>query len=1153
MILTSQNVKRLDFVTKKIASTQDTIQIDTLSVVPNSFQIYECKSNKVIDSSQYKFDNAKSELIWLAKPSNDSLCIDFQTFPFNLNKSYSNKKYETVSKDNQAEKPFLEYKVKAPLSELFAEDGMTYNGSFSRGISVGNRQDLSVNSNLNLQFAGTIGKDIEVIGSLNDNNIPFQTQGNTQQLQDFDKIFIQLRKGNHQLILGDFSAEERKSHFLTFNKKLQGINYSSHANFGKNSKFSTNNSFAIARGRYHRLRFFGEDGNQGPYKLTGADGETFIIVLSGTERIYLEGQLLTRGSDQDYVIDYNLGEIYFTPNQIITQDLELVIEYEYSQRYYLRSLLHHQSKIENEKLSVRLNVYSEQDAKNQSGLQELSDSQKSLLSDIGDDLDKAIVSSEATAEPDDDRVLYQKQDTTDFNGQPIEYFVKSDSTDADLFAVSFSNVGLNNGQYQLAQSTLNGRVYEFVGRDNAGNPQGSYDPVVQIFAPEKKQYLSLAADYKLSNKTNISTELSVSNEDVNTFSRKDDKDDIGAAGLFKIDHTEKISSKKNITLKAFANYEWRNEPFRFLQDYRSVRFKEVWNVKSNNIPTNEHLLLGGFELNFNKKLSLKYEAGFFDQAIGYNSIKNKISSTYRNKGYSIEAIVDLVNSKDPTEESYFNRYRLNASKQFDKLGKWTLGFNSYLEENKFTLMNTKQIQQNSLGGNQFEVFIKSPLTSKNQYYLSYFRRYDFAPFNNDLAEATMADMIKFKGKIQQNSSSQLNWNFTYRNLKVDTLVTKNQTSKQTLLGLVDYQLVLFKGFIKSNTSYEVSSGQQQKIEYFYSPVQANLGDYIWLDNNMNGLQENNEFQLASNFNLEDSIRYVRIIIPSNEYEQTSKVMFNQSFNINPKAKWFSEDGWKKIVSKFTIQSLWQVDRQYRGDQRWEQYSPFYNNDSVLVSANSSTRNAIFYNRTNPNFNLQLFINNFQNKTLLIGGTDERKRREMGLKSNYKLFQNVTGTFTAQSGFNNNFSKAFENRDYQIDFFEIQPKIIYRKGLKFRSSLEVKEKRQTNNLDLEMDKAVLERSISAEAGWNNISKSSFSSKLSYINIRYENSAKELYPQNTAAAFQLLQGLNPGTNWVWNLNIETEIMKNVQFVVQYTGKKSKDVPVSHLGNVQVRAVF
>jgi hypothetical protein len=65
--------------------------------------------------------------------------------------------------------------------------------------------------------------------------------------------------------------------------------------------------------------FTGIEGNQGPYKLKGQNGELYVLVISGSERVYVNGILLKRGENNEYTIDYNAGEIVFTPLFTITR------------------------------------------------------------------------------------------------------------------------------------------------------------------------------------------------------------------------------------------------------------------------------------------------------------------------------------------------------------------------------------------------------------------------------------------------------------------------------------------------------------------------------------------------------------------------------------------------------------------------------------------------------------------------------------------------------------------------------------------------------------------------------------------------------------------------------------------------------------------
>lgn len=93
-------------------------------------------------------------------------------------------------------------------------------GSLSRRIMLGNNQDMALQSNLNLQLSGYLSENLSILANITDKNIPIQPEGNTRQIQEFDKIFIQMKyKEKVSLWAGDIESNSEGTHFMRFTKK----------------------------------------------------------------------------------------------------------------------------------------------------------------------------------------------------------------------------------------------------------------------------------------------------------------------------------------------------------------------------------------------------------------------------------------------------------------------------------------------------------------------------------------------------------------------------------------------------------------------------------------------------------------------------------------------------------------------------------------------------------------------------------------------------------------------------------------------------------------------------------------------------------------------------------------------------------------------
>lgn len=1122
--------------TRMIFVATDTITLDTLSIIPGSVLIEDAGNNHLLNES-FEIDYAKSILILKKETGQIPLKIHYKVFPVNFSREYSHKSKDLIHNNASSEpfsyNPFAEYKQ---YDNQYGE--LEKRGSISRGVSFGNNQDAIVNSNLNLQLSGKISDNMSILAAISDNNIPVQPDGNTQQIQEFDKVYIQLFSRSTKITAGDFVLAKPAGEYLVLNKKAQGLAFETKYSASKKWDFRNGISAAAAKGKYCRQEIGGVEGNQGPYKIKGCSNETHIVILAGSERVYIDGELMIRGAGSDYVIDYNMAELTFTPQRPINKDKRIIIEFEYSERNYARFLVSSTNEFVSEKSRFWLNIYSESDAKNQPVNQQLSDPQKERLSQIGDSLNLAWFENVKDTMFTNDLVLYKKLDTVSDGLLYRDVYVYSTDPDSARYKLGFSFVGENNGNYMPEATLVNGKVYRWKA-PVAGVPQGSYEPVILLVTPKAKQVMTFGGELKLSKKTNAGYEFGVSNNDLNTFSSANAEDNIGYAFNARLVQAVPFRDSAHKSMVATIRYSMINRYFEPVERFREAEFDRDWNLGHFRDNSDEHL--GEFILNGKAgKSSALFSSQLMKKGYDLQALKNNLTTGLNFFGFELKATGSLLNTDDPLNKTQFIRDKADFS---HRLFSQRIGIRHELENNIWKSKSEDSLLINSYSYNQFEAYVESDDSLETSYFIRARTRDSYLPETNSLTRSSNGKDFQAGFQSAHGKAGKTRLTVNYRSLTIADSTLSDQKPENTMLCRVENNLRLLQGAVTTSTFYEFGSGLEMKREYSYIEVAQGQGVYTWNDYNGNGIKELDEFEIAA---FQDQANYIRVLIPGTDYIKTNVTQFNQLLSIKPPRAWSRESGLKSLLSRFSDNFAFRVNSKNTAPDFVSSLNPLssYIEDSSIISLTKNIRNTFSFNKLSSVFGLDFIYQSAVSRILLVNGTETRNTNLFSVQPRWNITPKLLVANNYEYGKRSNESVFLSAKNFEIEYFSGNIKISFQPNNTLRTTISYLYSDKKNLSETEVCR---QNNLGAEIKYNSIKKGSVAINANYILIEYN------ADWNTAVAYEMLAGLMPGKNATWTVLFQRRMNNNLQLNLTYNGRVSEDSQVVHLGGIQLRAFF
>jgi hypothetical protein len=859
----------------------------------------------------------------------------------------------------------------------------------------------------------------------------------------------------------------------------------------------------------------------------------------------MDGELLVRGQDRDYIIDYNTAEITFTAKRLVNKDKRIVAEFQYADRNFARSLVAGGAIIQKGKFTYGLHLFSEQDNKNKPFAFTLDADQRELLREVGDSINRALIQKIDTVPFSDTQVLYLAKDTI-VDGLVYErVFVYSINPELARYRPAFSFVGPGKGNYRQINSTANGRVYQWIAPVE-GVLQGDHEPILLLPTPKQNQMLVSTVQYQTDERNFTRLELALSNNNINTFSDKDKADDKGVGIKLVHEGRRKLSaSESGLSLLTLANYEMISTNFTQIERFRSVEFERDWNLTSVNPNATQHIISGGLGLEKDLARRATYRLTIFDEANFYRGLQHALNSIYQHQNWLIRTDASLLQSDGLLEKSSFFRQKATVSRLVAK--RFNIGIFEEQERSAISSPDSDSLNMRSFHFFEWQAFVNSADTSRLSYDVRYIHRTDWFPKNGAFIRASLGQSVIATANYKFNNNSNLNSSVTYRDLRVYDSLLIGGSDDKTLLSRWEYTFRALKGAISSTTFYEAGSGQEVRKEYTFIEVAAGQGAYTWIDYNSNGIKELNEFEIAV-FN--DQARFIKVFTPTNQFVRTYNNQFSEILNLGAPSKWSRQKkSVKKFVSRFNNQTAYRIDRKSQDINPLEAFNPLRqtNFDSSLVSLNSSLRNTFFFNKLDAVAGVDYTIQRNQSRVLLVNGYETRKNDLQSFRFRWNVIKRFVlhGDYT--EGVKSNNSDFFANRNYSIRYREMEPRVTFQPNVSFKSILSYRFGFKQNQTPEDSDTRSDNSNLSLELRYNVVSKGTLSSRISWVNLKFNGDV------NSPIAFEMLEGLLPGDNYVWNISYQRTLANNMQLSLNYDGRKSPTSKMIHTGGVQVRAFF
>ncbi len=1019
------------------------------------------------------------------------------------------------------------------IDQIFGPN-LQKSGSIVRGFTIGSNRDLSLNSGLRMQMSGPLSRDLSLVAALTDENSPLQPEGTTRTLQEVDKVFVELHGQSVAATLGDFNVTMGGTEFGSISRKLQGARGVMTLETGALRSRVTAVG-ASPRGKYFSNELPGVDGVQGPYRLYGRNNEQQILVIAATERVYLNGERMTRGEGDDYTIEYSTAEITFTPRHLITRAARITVDFEYTDRQYDRSFLagSAEESFLHDRWLFTASVARESDNENSPIDLVLADSDKALLRAAGGDQSKAVRSGVTLAGP--GKGQYVRVDTLIALSTGIDSLISIyrfnpfDTLNA-VYSVSFTFVGAGRGDYSKVTESR----FTFTGLR-----QGDYLPIRMLPLPASQTVVNTALKGKLTDDLTLKGEFARSQVNANLFSSDPAARAGGSAVNVGLSYAAEALRLGGVHLGK-ASFEvhdrYLEKSFQPLDRVNTVEFNRIWNLTDSSSADEEDRQLT-FGLQPVSPLAVAGSYGHIRRGDLLSSTRSSGSLAWKDSGnFSGTYAFDRVAGEDNVHATSDVWFRQNASVE-ERLGGWT-PFVRYDGE----LLLSHRSAVDTLVGSSYRLHdvrpgIRLDSLGHMSVEMEFGVRYEDSLSGGGLRRAVRATSETMRWRLQDWNSiasmldvSLLDKHFPNRSAGEDAGATSIALRWQ---GHYHPSARIFE----SDALYELLTERTAKLERVFQQVPQGTGNYRYAgDLNGNHIVDEPDFQ-PTRFDGD----FIALSIPSDALIPVTGLRASTRLRFNG----YQLGGGPDFLHPFSFETYARVEEKNSDPRKSDIYllrfSHFLDEAQTIAGTSVLTQDCYLF-ETNPKFSMRLRYNQGMGLTQYALGTERTYKREQSVRVRWQLVQE----------FSNQTDVALQRdalagvpgnprvRDIGLTSFSTdwtyRPVQRIELGMRFGTA-------RGRNFD------------STTVGLNDQSVRFIYALTERGQWRTELTREEatILTGSGTVPFEMTGGRVMGQSWLWHVALDYRIAQSIQSSLVYDGRREGKGQTVHTARAEVRAFF